>query len=254
MNISGLVITFNEEKHIVRCVNTLFTVCDEVIIIDSFSTDNTVAIAESLGAKVIQQKFLGDGPQRIFGIPYCKNDWILNVDADEFIDEDCYTFFKEKQFVNKPYDAYSFKRKNYLNDKEIKFADWYPDYASRFFNKKTASPSTNKVHQGVQATNMLKTNMHLIHYAWGSFYHIIAKKNQYTDWQVDEYLEKGKKVNKLSPVIHGSFSFFKSYILKKGIFHGIDGITFSLIQSFFSYMKYAKLIEAKRIKAKENSQ
>ena len=92
MAISGLVITFNEEKNIGKCIDALFEVCDEVIIVDSLSTDNTVKIAEEKGAKVISQKFLGDGPQRTHGLPFCKNDWILNLDADEFLDKDAKEF------------------------------------------------------------------------------------------------------------------------------------------------------------------
>ena len=87
MNISGLVITFNEEKNIGKCIDALFKVCNEVIIVDSMSSDQTVAIAESKGAKVVSQSFLGDGPQRTHGLPFCKNDWILNLDADEFLDQ-----------------------------------------------------------------------------------------------------------------------------------------------------------------------
>lgn len=249
MAISGLVITYNEEKYIEKCITTLFKVCDEVIIIDSYSKDKTVEIATSLGAKVISQKFLGDGPQRIYGLQFCKNDWILNVDTDEFIDEDCISFFVKKEYETKPYDAYSFKRRNFLGQKEINFADWYPDYACRFFNKKTASPSEQIVHQRVVANNMCKTNMHLLHYAWENFHQLISKKNQYTDWQVEEFIKKGKKINQLSPVVHGMTAFFKAYFLKKGIFHGIDGVTFSLIQSFFSYMKYAKALEIQQSKS-----
>lgn len=246
MGISGLVITFNEERYIGKCIEGLQSVCDEVIVIDSNSKDKTVSIAESLGAKVISQDFLGDGPQRIFGLQYCKNDWVLNLDADEFLDKDCYSFFENKTYLHQPYDAYSFRIRNFLKDKEINYADWYPNYVCRFFNKKTARPSTQIVHQRVIATNLHKSKMHLLHYAWDNFYQLIAKKNQYTDWQVEEFIQKGKHVNGISPIVHGATAFFKAYFLKKGIFHGVDGVTFSLIQSFFSYMKYAKLLEVQR--------
>lgn len=246
MGVSGLVITFNEERYIEKCIKGLQKVCDEIIIIDSHSQDKTVEIAKSLGAIVSSQPFLGDGPQRTFGLQFCQYDWILNVDTDEFLDDDCYPFFEKKEYLQLPYDAYSFKRRNFLKDKEINFADWYPDYACRFFNKNTACPSSHLVHQRVVATNMHKSDMHLLHYAWDSFHQLIAKKNQYTDWQVEEFIKKEKKVNALSPMVHGVTAFFKAYFLKKGIFHGIDGVTFSLIQSFFSYMKYAKTLEIQR--------
>src|SRR5690606_39881584 len=83
MGISGLVITFNEEKYIGKCIEGLQRICDEIIIIDSNSRDKTVEIATALGATVISQPFLGDGPQRTFGLQFCQHDWILNVDTDE---------------------------------------------------------------------------------------------------------------------------------------------------------------------------
>jgi len=116
-------------------------------VVDSLSKDKTVEIAEAKGAKVIAQAFLGDGPQRTHGIPFCKNDWILNLDADEFLDEDAQEFILKGKYLVGDYDAFSFRVKNYLADKLINFAGWYPDHKVRFFNKKTAGPSDSKVHQ-----------------------------------------------------------------------------------------------------------
>lgn len=248
MEISGLVITFNEETWIGGCVEDMFRVCDEVIVIDSYSKDRTVEIAKEKGAKVIQQEFLGDGPQRIYGLQFCKNNWILNLDADERLEEDSYQFIKSGKFFEDIYDGYRFRRNTYFRDELINFSGWYPDYACRFFDKRTAKPETTIVHQDVKGKNILKSKMHLRHYSWNSFNQIISKKNQYTDWQVQEYVEKGKKASSFAPLIHGWVSFFKCYIFKKGIFHGLDGFTFALIQAFFSYMKYAKLIKENKKK------
>lgn len=242
MNISGLVIAFNEEKSIFSCVEAMLKLCEEVIVIDSFSSDNTVALAQKAGAKVIQQTFLGDGPQRAFGLPFCKNNWILNLDADEFLDEDTFKFLIEKEYVNQPYDAYNFRMINHLGKKRIVHSGWYPDYTCRFFNKETAQPSSSKVHQRIVAKNLKNTNLHVLHFGWQSYAHIIAKKNQYTTWQAEQLFEQCKKANVLSPVTHGLSAFFKAYILKKGILYGVEGLSFSLIQSFFSYTKYLKLL------------
>jgi glycosyltransferase involved in cell wall biosynthesis len=246
MSISGLVITFNEEKNIGKCVEALFEICDEVIVVDSFSTDNTVKIAAENGAKVILQSFLGDGPQRTFGIPYCKNDWILNLDADEFLDKDSLVFMNNKTFVNDSFDAYSFRVKNFLQDKVIDFAGWYPDYKIRFFNKNSASPSEDKVHQKIIATNIKKLKTHILHYGSHSFFQIIAKKNQYAQWNAEQLYDAGKRVNSLKPIINGLVSFVRCYFFKKGIINGIDGLTISLTQSYFSYIKYANLLQIQK--------
>jgi glycosyltransferase involved in cell wall biosynthesis len=106
MAISGLVITFNEEKNIGKCIDALLQYCDEVIIIDSNSKDKTIEIAESKGAKVYSQSFLGDGPQRTYGLQFCKNDWIMNLDADEFLDKDALEFINKKEYETSNYDAF----------------------------------------------------------------------------------------------------------------------------------------------------
>jgi glycosyltransferase involved in cell wall biosynthesis len=246
MNISALVITYNEEKNIGKCIDALFEVCDEVIVVDSNSKDETVAIAKEKGATVIIQPFLGDGPQRIHGVPFCKNDWILNLDADEYLDTDSIEFIKKASFFEAPYDAYSFRVKNFLQDKVIDFAGWYPDYKIRFFNKKTATPSEDKVHQKIIATNIKKLKTHILHYGSHSFFQIIAKKNQYAQWNAEQLYDAGKRVNSFKPVLNGLVSFIRCYFFKKGIINGIDGLTISLTQGYFSYIKYANLYQIQK--------
>ncbi|MGG5577230.1 glycosyltransferase family 2 protein [Myroides sp. C15-4] len=242
MAISGLVITFNEEKNIGKCIDALFQYCDEVIIIDSNSKDNTVEIAKSKGAQVYLQAFLGDGPQRSHGLQYCKNDWIMNLDADEFLDVDALAFIQSKAYENSPYDGFKFRVKNFLGDKLINFSGWYPDSKVRFFNKKTAHPSADITHQYIVTTNEKSVNVHILHYGWQNYKQVIDKKNQYSTWASQQMFEKGKKVSAFKPVLNGTVSFIRCYFFKKGFLHGIDGLAFAIIQSFFSFMKYVKLI------------
>ena len=246
MTISGLIITFNEEKNIGSCIDALLKVCDEIIVVDSLSSDNTVSIAESKGAKVVSQAFLGDGPQRTYGLQFCKNDWILNLDADEFLDTDAQTFILNKDYLKGDFDAFSFRIKNFLADELIDFSGWYPDHKVRFFNKKTATPSDSKVHQKIITTNEKKIAVHILQYGWASFEQIVAKKNQYSTWHALQLFNQGKRVNSFKPILNGTVAFFRCYFFKKGVFNGLDGITIAMIQAFFSYMKYAKLIKLQR--------
>jgi glycosyltransferase involved in cell wall biosynthesis len=243
MNISGLIITYNEEKNISKCLDAFFEICDEVIIIDSLSTDKTVEIAREKGAKIISQAFLGDGLQRSFGLQYCKNDWILNLDADEFLDQDSLAYIKTGLYNTENFDAYNFRVKNFLQDKFIDFAGWYPDYKIRFFNKQTAKPSADKIHQKIIATNPKKLKTHILHYGSHSFLQIIAKKNQYAQWSAEQLFESGKRVSIFKPILNGTISFVRCYFLKKGFIRGIDGFTLSITQAYFSYIKYVNLIQ-----------
>jgi glycosyltransferase involved in cell wall biosynthesis len=246
MKISGLVITFNEEKNIGKCIDALLKVCDEVIIVDSFSKDNTVEIAREKGATVIQQAFLGDGPQRTHGLPYCKNDWILNLDADEFLDKDAEEFIRNEKYLEGNYDAFSFRVKNFLADQLIDFSGWYPDHKVRFFNKKTAHPSDSIVHQSIVTQNEKRVAVHILHYGWESLDQIIAKKNQYSGWHAQQLFDQGKRVGSFKPLLNGTVAFVRCYFFKKGIFNGVDGLSIAMIQAFFSYMKYAKLLKLQR--------
>ncbi|AOW10917.1 glycosyltransferase family 2 protein [Flavobacterium gilvum] len=243
MAISGLVITFNEEKMIGKCIDALFKVCDEVIIIDSLSKDRTVEIAKEKGGIVIEQPFLGDGPQRSHGLPYCKNDWILNLDADEFLDSDAEDFILKGNYLKGNYDAFSFRVKNFLDDKLIDFAGWYPDHKVRFFNKKTARPSDSRVHQTIVASNEKKVSVHILHYGWDSLQQIVAKKNQYAGWNAQQLFDQGYRVSVFKPFLNGTVAFIRCYFFKKGFLNGLDGLTISIIQSFFSYEKYYRLIK-----------
>jgi hypothetical protein len=116
----------------------------------------------------------------------------------------------------------------------------------RFFNKKTASPSASIVHQKIIATNEKRVAVHILHYGWNSLEQIIAKKNQYSGWHAQQLFDQGKRVNGFKPVLNGTVAFIRCYFFKKGFLNGIDGLSISMIQGFFSYMKYAKLIKIQK--------
>lgn len=115
--ISGLVITFNEEANIRDSILSLKTVCDDIVVVDSCFQDNTVEIAKSLGATVLIQPFLGDGPQCIFGLPHCQHPWVLNLDADERLEDDAIVAIKQLSLGQDGVDVYELRRNNYIGDR-----------------------------------------------------------------------------------------------------------------------------------------
>lgn len=252
MAISGLVITYNEEKNIASCISSLFAVCDEVVVIDSFSQDATVSIAKDMGAKVYIQSFLGDGPQRTFGLQFCKNDWILNLDADERLDSDAIKEIKLLDFQNLHYEAYEMKRKNHLHGQWIKVAGWYPDYICRLFNKTKTDFAQVKTHSRVLTKNLKKLNCNIIHYSFVDYEDMIRRMNTYSSWQSQALYEKKYKVNGWTPFLHFLVSFVKHYVIKRGFMAGVDGFSISLYIALNSYFKYAKLIEKYRLDTKGN--
>jgi len=244
--ISGLVITYNEEKNIEDCLHSMFLVCDDVIVIDSYSKDDTVKLAKKMGAVVIQQNYLGDGEQRNFGLQYCKHNWVLNLDADERLDSDFVTTIKSLDLDNTTYDAFEFKRKNFFNGKWIRYAGWYPDYVRRLFNKTKTNFKQIKVHTKILSNNFKQLDANIIHYTYDSIEEMITKLNSYSTWSAQELLKKKRKVYAFTPILHGLFSFIKFYFLKLGFLEGLDGLTICIAKSMASYLKYAKLIELQK--------
>ena len=130
--ITGTIITLNAEKYIQRAIESLNSICDEVVVLDSESTDSTREIALKSGAKVFAQAFLGDGGQKKEASKFSTNNWIFSMDADEYLDNDLIEFIKRINLED-DYDSYSFRRKNFCGDEWIKAAGFYPDEVTRLY-------------------------------------------------------------------------------------------------------------------------
>ncbi|AXH15531.1 glycosyltransferase family 2 protein [Malaciobacter mytili] len=244
MKITANIITLNEEKNIEEVIKSVQTVCDEVLVVDSLSSDKTCQIAESLGAKVIKQEYLGDGPQKAFGAPFAKNEWILSIDADERLDLNAIEEIKKLDLENTTYDAFSFARKTYVGKNFIKL--WYPDRVARLYNKRRCGYSTAKGHAKVQTQNICDLEADMLHYSYDDYAHMIRTTEKFIKRGAVLAYEDGKRANVFDPFIHGVGALFKALILKGGAFHGINGWNVAVISAFSSYMKYALMLEMQR--------
>ncbi len=248
MKISGLVITLNEEKNIEDCVKSMLLVCDDIVVVDSFSTDKTCDILEDLNVTVIRQKYLGDGPQRSHGLTYCKYDWVLNIDADERVDKEIVKAIKQLNLKESRFDSYEFRRKNIFHNKWIKHSDWYPDYIRRLFNKTKVDFSQVMGHTKIQSTNYKKIKQgHIVHYTAENYHELIFALNKYSTRQANIWHKQGRKVFLYEPFTHGFFAFFKAYILRRGFLDGVDGFNISVSKGLGSYLKYIKLYELNKL-------
>ena len=250
--LSGLVITYNEEKHIAACLQSLFRVCDDVVVVDSKSTDRTVEIAREQGATVLVQDFLGDGPQRNFGLSHCHNDWVIYIDADERLDQDLVTELNTVPLGEDGVEAYECRRKNFIQDRWIKVAGQYPDYICRVFNKSKTCMSADKTHARITSNKLKQLSSHILHYSFDNYADMIDKLNLYSDWQSQSMFEAGRTVSQLAPFSHALGGFIKFYFLRKGFTAGLDGLTISMLNAMGSYFKYAKLVEKVRSSSKSD--
>lgn len=241
MHITANIITLNEEKNIEAAIRSVLSVCDEVLVVDSQSTDKTREIAESLGAKVVVQPYLGDGQQKAFGAPLAKNDWILSLDADERLDTNAIEAIKKLDLDLTPYDAFSFARKTYVGKHFIKL--WYPDRVTRLYNRNKCGFEASGGHAKVKTQNVYALDADMLHYSYSDYGEMIKTSHKFITRGARIAHEEGKKASKFDPFLHGIGALFKALILKGGMFHGIHGWNVAIISAFSSYMKYALMLE-----------
>ncbi len=241
MKITANIITLNEEKNIADAIRSAQEVCDEVLVVDSLSSDKTCEIALSMGAKVVEQEYLGDGGQKAFGAPLAKYDWVLSLDADERLDRNAIDAIKELDLESTEYDAFSFARKTFIGKTFIKL--WYPDRVTRLYNRTKCGFSLAKGHAKVDAKNIKALDADMLHYSYDDYAHMIKTSHKFITRGAELAHKDGRRASWYDPLIHGSGALFKALILKGGMFHGTDGWNVAIISAFSSYMKYALMLK-----------
>ncbi len=247
MQITGIVTTLNEASNIVACVRSLQRVCDEVIVTDSHSKDDTVKLAQEVGAKVYLHEYIGDGLQKNLALPYAKNQWVISIDADERLSDELVEAIKKIDFENTPYDGFALRRRNYVGNRWIKCCRWYPDYLVRLFRKDKLQFAELKQHAYVPTQNTARLQADLIHYRYKNIDQLFAKpERNYSTRSAKILYLKGKKANVLTPFLHGFSAFVVNYFFRGGIVSGLDGYILAKSMAHNSFMKYAKLLEYQR--------
>ena len=230
--LSIVLISYNEEEYIAEAVKSaLFA--DEVLVLDSGSTDNTCFIVEELGVKVVQQKWLGFGPQKNKAVSLAKNDWIFVLDSDERISDTLKNEILECM-KNPQNDGYFVPRLNNFWGNTIKTCGLYPDYSIRLFDRKKAKFNDVPVHESVQLTDnigYLKNNM--IHLAYKNIEEFIKKQNRYSTLH-------HKKRNRMKAIFNPYWTFIKLFFLKKGFLDGWYGFVIAKLYAQYTFWKYIK--------------
>lgn len=243
IKLSAVVITFNEEKNISRCLESLKNVADEIIVVDSLSTDSTIEIAKSYGAVIISQPFLGYVAQKRFADTLVNNEWILSIDADEELTPELQaSILKVKE---KPEcDAYKMPRLNNYCGQWIRHCGWYPDTKTRMYNKLKGSWQGERIHEKWELFNNKTATIalrgDLNHYSFNTISEHTHQIASYSDISAREAVEKGKTVSLLKMMIVPGWSFFTSYILRLGILDGYYGYIICRLIAYGQFVKYAK--------------
>jgi glycosyltransferase involved in cell wall biosynthesis len=248
ISLSVVIITFNEEKKIARCIDSVKDLADEIVVVDSFSTDNTKSVCLSKGAKFIEHKFEGFTAQKNYATTHATHNFILALDADEYLSPELHASISNAKLAWNA-DGYNMNRLNSYGGKWIKSCGWYPDTKIRLWDRRKGSWSGGLVHEIVvmeEGAHILHLKGDLLHEAYQNAGQLISKmQQQYADLFALEHANK-KEVTTFKIFYKTAFSFLKSYILKGGIWDGYEGLVISVSNANGVFYKYAKLLEINR--------
>lgn len=242
MKLSVTIITFNEEQNIARAIKSV-SFADEIIVIDSYSSDKTVEIAKNLGVQVISEEFLGYGQQKNFAADKCQGEWILNIDADEEVSPELKKAILNTINSNNSYDLYAINRLTDFCGKWIYHGGWYPHYLNRLCRKSKAKWTEPNVHEDllpVANSPIGKISANLNHYSFPTIESQVTTNIKYAKLGARDLIQRKKrKPNWPEMILRPLGKFFECYFLKKGFLDGKEGFIIAVNAMHSMFMKYS---------------
>lgn len=244
MNISACIITHNEEANLARCLESIKDLADEIIIVDSGSTDRTPFIATDHNARFIRHDWEGYVGQKNFALSKASHDWILSIDADEELSPELRAeILKIKpSTVPASISGFSMPRVVFFENTWIRFGDWYPDVLVRLFRKGKAKFAGGAVHERLEVAGEVQPLAgELVHHSFKDEADYRARMDHYSTLWAQSAKSEGRKASALDPLTHSVWRFIRSYLLKGGIKGGGLGFRLARLQAAEVALKYRKL-------------
>jgi glycosyltransferase involved in cell wall biosynthesis len=239
--LSVVIITFNEELNIKRCLESVQGIADDIVVVDSFSTDKTETICKEYNLKFIQRKWEGYSETKNFANAEAKYDWILSLDADEALSEDLKNSILEIK-KNTTAGTYKFNRLTNYCGTWIKHCGWYPDTKVRIFDRRT-SRWEGQIHEQLitsgPAALWLKGDC--LHYSYYTLDQHYKQSDKFSSLQAQSLFERGKKATVIKLFISPAIKFINDYVFKLGFLDGKAGYIICKISAYTTYLKYKKL-------------
>jgi len=240
MPLSVAIITRNAASQLESCLASV-TFAEEVVVVDSGSTDGTIELATRRGARVIAKEWLGFGPQKQFAVESASNDWVLCLDADESLSEELRTSIIAELKAPRGL-VYAMPRCNRFLGRWLRHGEGYPDWSVRLFHRKHAQWGNEPVHEKVAtALPVLRLRGDLLHDSAETLEKYLDKQNRYTSLQAESLRSAGRRANVLQLVLSPSIRFIKFYLLRLGFLDGVPGLVHIAIGCMNTFNKYAKL-------------
>jgi glycosyltransferase involved in cell wall biosynthesis len=240
VKISATIITCNEERNLPRAIESL-RCCDEILVVDSGSTDRTTEIAQKFGARVLEADWRGYSGQKNYASDQASHDWVLSIDADEALSEDLEGEIWQLKKNGPSYDAYTVPRLAQYLGRWILHSGWYPDRKIRLFDRRQSRWYGDYVHESVRSDGRVgELDGNLLHYTCGSLSEHIKTMDRYTTLAAEEIVARKRPVGYRHLLLDPPWTFFKSYIVQRGFQDGVEGLAIANMAALYTFLKYAK--------------
>jgi glycosyltransferase involved in cell wall biosynthesis len=248
--LSAVLITRNAADQLEACLASL-AFCDEILVVDSGSSDRTCEIARTAGARLIARDWLGFGRQKQFAVEQASHDWVLCVDADERVSPQLAASIASA--IEAPVSpVYRMPRRNRFLGRWLGHGEGYPDWSARLFDRRSARWSDDPVHEKVlYAVTPGTLQGDLLHESAENLRDYLDKQNRYTTLAAQDLFERGRSATALHLLVSPLVRFIKFYVFRLGFLDGLAGLAHTLIGCMNSFMKYAKLLELERLRKRD---
>jgi glycosyltransferase involved in cell wall biosynthesis len=252
VKLSAIIITRNEAANIAACLASV-AFCDERIVVDSGSTDDTVAIAKGCGAQVVTHEWAGFGVQKNFALSLARREWVLSIDADERVTPELAQTIAVA-IAEGGADAFELPRVSSFCGRPMRHSGWFPDYVLRLFRRGKGRFDDALVHERVICDGTVKRlGKPLIHHPVLKLEDALSRMDRYSTASAATLLTSGRNVSFATGIAHGFFAFFKTYVLRLGFLDGAEGFLLAVANAEGSYYRYMKAWVAQRAKARSRA-
>lgn len=227
LKISAVLIVHNGERHLDRVLSAV-GFCDEILVLDSGSTDRTREICTTHNARVEHQPFLGYGPQKQRAVELAKHDWVLVIDDDEVIDYEAATTVQVLDYAD-PTRAWRVRRRTYIGAREVRYGQWSPDYSLRLFNRTCAQFNDRLIHESVETSGPILTLQGALHhFSYVDYADIFARCGSYARAKAARYRDEGRRAGAVQLIFRALWGFLRSYVAKQGFRDGAAGVVVAM--------------------------
>ena len=247
MKLTVTVITYNEADNIAAALDSVAW-ADEIIVVDSHSTDDTAAIARKQATRVIVRDWPGYSEQKNFAADQASHDWVLSMDADERVTPELAAEIRGLLQQEPAARGYRVRRVSRYLGRWIRSTDWFPDYQLRLYDRRAGRWNGLRIHESFRLASATPARLEgeLQHYAYRDISHHLRKIDAYTSLIADQWMDEGRRASAARLVLHPVLAFVRNYLLRRGFRDGVPGLVISVLNSYYVFLKFAKLWERQR--------